>query len=331
VAEIIVLKRIVETQKRAIIVLPFISIVNELKAKWVSRYAEYGLNIASYFGSSNGPVFEEFDIAICTIEKANSLINRLLEEGKMELLSTLVIDEIHLIGNDNRGYLLELMLTKIRALSLQIKVVGMSATLPDIDVISNWLNSTLYISKYRPIPIAEYIKVKDSILSKFGTEVRKISMDAKEAKKRGDHDMLVPIVQEVVVKGNSVIVFCSKKNDCENTAKLLSRLMTIDYDDSFKDKLIHARKLLVEEMRYADGGLDGQLANIIFNGVAYHHSGLTSEERSLIENGFRSGCISVICATSTLASGVNLPCARVIFRSPYIGKKFLDNLDYQQM
>lgn len=40
---------------------------------------------------------ETTGIVVCTIEKANILVNRLLEEEKMGILSCLVIDELHMV------------------------------------------------------------------------------------------------------------------------------------------------------------------------------------------------------------------------------------------
>lgn len=80
-------------------------------------FKEAGIRVDGYMGSqapSGG--FASTDIAVCTIEKANSLVNRLMEERKMNMLGVVVIDEMHMIGDGQRGYLLELMLSKIRFL-----------------------------------------------------------------------------------------------------------------------------------------------------------------------------------------------------------------------
>ncbi|XP_026191087.1 uncharacterized protein LOC34624129 [Cyclospora cayetanensis] len=70
----------------------------------------------------------------------------------------------------------------------------------------------------------------------------------------------------------------------------------------------------------------------IREGVAYHHAGLSGEERECVENGYRRGYLSVLCATTTLALGVNLPAARVIVRAPHVGRnELLSAARFQQM
>lgn len=90
-------------------------------------------------------------VVVCTIERANILINRMLESNELEMLSCLVVDELHMLGDSQRGYQLELLLTKLRyfyhdevvsgiveagTIRDGIQIIGMSATLPNVDVVA---------------------------------------------------------------------------------------------------------------------------------------------------------------------------------------------------
>lgn len=135
------------------------------------------------------------------------------------------------------------------------------------------------------------------------------------------------LCQEVTTQGHAVLVFCATKKNCELCSNHLSDL----FDEVAPQELLAQRRRLIEELKRTPGGLDPTLEKSIQKGVAFHHAGLTVEEREVIEQGFRAGVVNVLCCTSTLAAGVNLPARRVIFHSPFIGTEFLDSTRYRQM
>ncbi|MFH1072517.1 MAG: helicase-related protein [Nanoarchaeota archaeon] len=78
-----------------------------------------------------------------------------------------------------------------------------------------------------------------------------------------------------------------------------------------------------------------RLALVLKKGIAFHHAGLHGQQRELIEEGFRKRNIRIICATPTLAQGVDLPAFRVIIkdllRYGRRGMDYIPVLEYEQM
>uniref|UniRef100_A0A6P7FQQ0 Helicase POLQ-like n=1 Tax=Diabrotica virgifera virgifera TaxID=50390 RepID=A0A6P7FQQ0_DIAVI len=216
-----------------------------------------------------------------------------------------------------------------------IQIIAMSATIGNIADLCKFLNADVYTKNFRPVELTEYVKCTNKIAKvnwnytneeDILTDHKKIDFKYSDSIQKLDPDMLGGLVMEVIPNG-SCLIFCPSKKNCENVANLLCKLCKPElkkYKQAEKEQLIHALK--------DEGGiLCDILAVSIQYGIAYHHSGLTSDERRIIEEGFRAGIIYVICCTSTLAAGVNLPAKRVILRSPYIGKDFINLSRYKQM
>lgn len=74
------------------------------------------------------------------------------------------------------------------------------------------------------------------------------------------------------------------------------------------------RAAIVEQLGQIHTGPSCALADMVSKGIAFHHAGLSFEDRELVETAFKCGAVSILTATSTVAAGVNLPARRVIFK-----------------
>ncbi|KAM8819926.1 DNA polymerase theta [Eudromia elegans] len=353
VAELLILKRVLETRKKALLILPFVSVAKEKKRYLQALFQEVGVQVEGYMGSiSPAGRFSALDVAVCTIEKANGLINRLIEEKQMDSLGMVVVDELHMLGDSHRGYLLELLLTKVRYFTetvvkrkakmngpgfTGIQIVGMSATLPNLGLLASWLDAELYSTDFRPVPLMEWVKIGSNIYDSSMNLVREFQP---KLQLKGDEDHVVSLCYETVCDGHSVLLFCPSKNWCEKLADGIAREFynLQQAESSAKNSALSPVVVdregindLLDQLKHSPSGLDSVLQRTLPWGVAFHHAGLTFDERDIIEGAFRQGLIRVLAATSTLSSGVNLPARRVIIRTPVFGGKLLDILTYKQM
>lgn len=63
------------------------------------------------------------------ILQANYLVNHAIEQCTIDSLGAVVLDELHMVDDFHRGYLMELLATKLLSLQCKVQLVGMSATL----------------------------------------------------------------------------------------------------------------------------------------------------------------------------------------------------------
>lgn len=368
VAEILMLRRIILTGRPVLLVLPFISLCAEKAAHLRRLLAPLERDVLDFYGAQgSAAIGRSTGVIVSTMEKANILLNRLLEEKQVGLLSSVCIDELHMVGDLERGYQLELLLTKLRyagvaafpfsstsdsntslspgqtALERGVQIVGMSATLPNVDAVARWLCAELYVTKFRPVPLRQFLKVGTDIQDESGVVVRQLAPPTEWEKKDPDH--VAWLAREAVSEGHSVLIFCASRAACSRTAIFLASMLEVPQrqlvwqppPDGALAALLPTdippcRRAFVEALRRNEAAHPELLA-AVEKGIAFHHAGLDSEERELVEGAYKCGAVSVLCATSTLAAGVNLPARRVIFRHPYVGTaaNLLDPTKYRQM
>jgi ATP-dependent DNA helicase HFM1/MER3 len=113
----------------------------------------------------------------------------------------------------------------------------------------------------------------------------------------------VPSILHRFSKGRPAIVFCHAKNDTETLANALTQ--SYSNPSSLNTSALN---------NFANQANASSLQRFIRCGIAYHHAGLDFNDRKVVEEAFKSGSISCLCATSTLAMGVNLPSHLVVVK-----------------
>ncbi|HIQ32915.1 MAG TPA: DEAD/DEAH box helicase, partial [Methanothermococcus okinawensis] len=248
---------------------------------------------------------EDYNIIITTAEKLDSLIRHRVRW--IEDVSVAIIDEIHLIGNEERGGTLEVLITKLKS-KYNVQIIGLSATIGNPEELAEWLDAELVIDTWRPVKLKKGIGYRDKIL--FVGEDGEV-VEEYPLKTYNSRSELFNLVIDCVLDGGSLLIFCnSKRKAVEEAEKLDLR------DYLSREELRELRRIKEEILSVFDRPTETckTLAECIERGVAFHHAGLTYEQRRIVEEAFRRRIIKVICCTPTLSMGVNVPCRRAIVK-----------------
>jgi DNA polymerase theta len=170
-------------------------------------------------------------------------VTRLLANGdELDGLGIVIVDEFHWIGEQNRGYLLEILLSKLmlhnnwKKVDQTIQIVGMSATIPNLSQLAFWLQADLYETDFRPIPLQEYIKVETMLYNRDFHPIRQLNFS--DQWNQGDNEGVTEMIWNIVERPKqNVLVFCSTKHWCEVLAKLLAKNFRRIMDDKSVEPL----------------------------------------------------------------------------------------------
>lgn len=137
VYEILMFRRLLFWHGQCLIVLPFVALLEEKRRYLEEICEENGIFVDSYHSNGAQYLDNRVDILLSTIEKANLLINKSVLEGHIPSISLLIIDEAQSLTSP-RGYLLELLVIKLRAFNPHMQIIALSATLPSPTLLASW-------------------------------------------------------------------------------------------------------------------------------------------------------------------------------------------------
>jgi helicase len=283
--------------RRSLYIVPLRALATE-KHDSFKKFRDLGISI----GISTGD-FDKRDerlgrnqIIIATSEKADSLMRN--GASWVRDLTVLVVDEIHLLNDPGRGPTLEMTITKLRHCNPGLQVIGLSATIANAPEIAAWLKAEMVSSDWRPISLREGVICNGKLVFSDGESMLPGGKTSK--------DEAMALVKDTLSQSAQILIFENSRKNAEATASRLTGLLPANEATSVLSQSISATGESETAVR---------LANCVSRGVAFHHAGLLSEQRRLVEQGFRDSKIKVIASTPTLAAGLNLPVRRVLIKS----------------
>ncbi|XP_067947750.1 activating signal cointegrator 1 complex subunit 3-like [Watersipora subatra] len=248
----------------------------------------------------------------------------------VQLVKLLIIDEVHLL-HEERGSVIESLvartLRQVESSQSMIRIVGLSATLPNYVDVAHFLRVSPYVGlfffdgRFRPVPLGmTFIGVKALNRIQRLADMNEICYDK---------------VKQQVRSGEQVMVFVHARNETHRTAMAMRECAkqhgdTVHFSPENLPDFAAAMKVM-------DKSKNKQLKELFADGFAIHHAGMLRHDRNLVEKYFSDGFIKCLVCTATLAWGVNLPAHAVIIKGTdiYDSKKgaFVDLgiLDVQQI
>ena len=283
---------------------------------------------------------EAFEVLIATPEKLSLAIrNKRIERP----LSLLVMDEAHNLEAEGRGLRIELFLATVRRDCPETHFLLLMPFVEGTGDIARWLaqddsagkaislGTTAWKPNERILGLYRAAK-EESARAGWRLEFETLTVTPKALRLRGTHR--VDGVRPLGVPRSTVLQRGSQAGLSTQTAAMASVLSQRGTSIAIANRVdsvwAMARRLMNsmpaieepgEEVRLVQDFLrteiadDFELVGMLDRGVGVHHAGLSDETRALMEWLAESGHLKVLCATTTIAQGIDFPVSSVFLAS----------------
>ncbi|KAL5529500.1 hypothetical protein ACEPAG_5485 [Sanghuangporus baumii] len=321
-----------QSSSKCVYVAPTKALCSERTRDWAAKFEPLGIKCCEMtgdtvqMGKSAWTAARTAKVIITTSEKWDSLTRGWHDHGDfLSEVKLFLVDEVHVL-NEPRGSTLEVIISRMKARASNIRFIMVSATVPNIRDIADWIgnpsidaNASATVFEfgedYRPCKITRHI---------YGF-TRKNQNDFQFSRTL---DYKVYSVLEQHACGKPILIFCSTRKGTLTTAEQLLK----EYEEAVtkKQKTAWAPPKHLNHLFH-----DKRLEKLAKVGIGVHHAGLSLDDRRAIEDLYLDGTLRVVCATSTLAVGVNLPAHTVVIKGVklYAGTSWQEysDLDIIQM
>ncbi len=288
----IVMNKELEKGGKIVYLVPLRSIAYEKYEEFSKFFDKWSVRVSiGDYDSSDEPLGKH-DLIVMTYEKFDSLQRH--RSPWLNEVSLLVLDEVHYVGDPNRGPTLEMAVSKFMHEN-DSRRIALSATITNLEEIANWLRAVPIRVDWRPVPLKVGIYAGGELIYPDGV-------------KKLEGEGIIPLLRRCLTDGGQAIVFYNKRSDAVSWAEKLASYFNMTCEDPLEE---------VNLSSYGPSKLLEKLSNVMRRGVAFHHAGLPFELRRAVERAFRRGSVKILTATPTLAAGVNLP-ARTVIVSSYM-------------
>ncbi|MAK40934.1 MAG: hypothetical protein CL993_04320 [Euryarchaeota archaeon] len=307
--------------RKGIYIVPLKALATE-KFKELKELAScMGLKVGIAIGDRNESAdIVDVDILVCTSEKLDSMIR--LKPEIVEEIGVIVADEFHLLHDPTRGPTLEIILSKIFHQEKEVQILALSATVGNSKELASWLDAKLIQSKWRPVTL--YSGTLTGLRVTFHTSEDKFELEERKLPEStkligGVQKNIQAVLQYNLKRDRKLMIFVSSRSSAQKEARELSKYVrnNLESDNyNIKSELVENWEKMANLVSDSedDSAMSKMLSESIRGGIAFHHAGLTSKQREIVENGFRDGNLLCVVATPTLAQGVNLPASMVLIR-----------------